>query len=387
MHTEYRSLTLLNVFRQGLHYVGEQHKQAILGDRNSYIGMSDIAKYAECPRAAVAAKLFSQSDTLEYLLPLHRGHWFEQGVGDTLHALKLNILSQLEIRYTYENTPIRAHLDFTLVWDKPKHAVRVLEIKSMGNIPDIPYAAHEVQVLGQIGLLHILWKEPVFGLRSQDGAIIHEHMTFPQLCTAHFGLHLPNNPQEVSLEGWLLCLSMKEVRPFGPYVYDTQSLHDTLEYAHHLWTDMQALQHGSLSLANIPYAQGYYPLCGYCDFNAECPKFTQGLEQPQWNDALVKLDTIKQKRSTLDNQIKEIETALKQAHQRSCTKDWITTGDYRFRTTITAGRRTLDKTSLQEEMNEICASANIAPIDVEALLRRHEYEGSPCCRLSITALH
>ena len=137
----------------------------------------------------------------------------------------------------------------------------------------------------------------------------------------------------------------------------------------------------------MPYAQGFYALCGFCDYNADCPKFPQGLDQPQWNDALLKLDALKCRRSVLDNEIKEIEAALKQAHQGSGSQDWITTGQCRFRTSVSSGRKMLDRIPLQKEQDSICGQAHIDPIDVDALLRRHEQEGAPGCRLSITALN
>ena len=46
-----RNETLLEVIRQGLEVSGERQSEAMLGNRSSYIGLSDLAKYAECPRA------------------------------------------------------------------------------------------------------------------------------------------------------------------------------------------------------------------------------------------------------------------------------------------------------------------------------------------------
>lgn len=81
-------------------------------------------------------------DDLSSHLTLQRGRWFEEGVGEYLESIGLKLLPQLEISIHCENTPIKAQLDFTLVWEKPEFAVRVLEIKSMSQLPDSPYLQH-----------------------------------------------------------------------------------------------------------------------------------------------------------------------------------------------------------------------------------------------------
>jgi hypothetical protein len=85
-------LVLLN---QGLQKSGSLRTAETLGDRSSYIGMSDIAKAADCLRAAVASKLSMPATSgackdhdhqyytqLQRELHLQRGHWFEAGVAD-----------------------------------------------------------------------------------------------------------------------------------------------------------------------------------------------------------------------------------------------------------------------------------------------------------------
>ena len=359
----------------------------MLGDRSSYIGMSDIGRYAECPRAAVANKLRPQPTALGRLLSLQRGHWFEDGVGQCLKALSLHILPQLEISFTWQGTPIRAHLDFTLVWQSSASAVRILEVKSMEAIPDRPHAAHEVQIKGQVSILGWLWSKPVFTLRSPDGTLLHENLTFPRLCKAHFGMAVPQSSEGVSLEGWLLCLSMREARAFGPYGHDAEAPEQVLWAARDLWTDMNAVREGSMQLNDVPCVKGFHPLCAACEHNADCPKFPQGAYQPQWEEALARLEGLKSGRAALDAEIRETEAALKQAHQLSGTKDWITTGRHRFRAATVAGRRTLDREAMREELEAICAAENIDPIDVPAMFARHEREGAPSTRLSVTTIN
>ena len=51
---------------------------------SQYVGMSDIAKMLDCPRAALAGKLYIPEyritdEALKHKITFHRGHWFERG--------------------------------------------------------------------------------------------------------------------------------------------------------------------------------------------------------------------------------------------------------------------------------------------------------------------
>ena len=52
---------------------------------------------------------------------------------------------------------------------------------------------------------------------------------------------------------------------------------------------LTAFRTGHISLTHVDYAQGFYPLCSYCEYNGDCPKFPQGIQMPQWEPALEKL--------------------------------------------------------------------------------------------------
>ena len=194
-----RTEGLRALIRQGLQAVAHNDTLAHLGDRTGYIGMSDIGQHWECPRAALARKVLPTTNSLERLLTLQRGHWFESGVGQALVSLGLHVLPQLEINWQHQGVPIKAHLDFVLVWGAPVNAIRILEVKSTDKLPDIPHDSHLLQLHGQIGLLVKAWNKPVFSLRAEDGTLLHEKMTFPQLCHAHFGLQLPATAAEASV--------------------------------------------------------------------------------------------------------------------------------------------------------------------------------------------
>ncbi|ATD82523.1 hypothetical protein [Desulfovibrio sp. G11] len=187
-----RTEGLRALIRQGLQAVSQQSTAAHLGDRSTYVGMSDIGQHWECPRAALARKVLPTPDSLERLLILQRGHWFESGVGQALASLGLHVLPQLEITWQHQGVPIKAHLDFVLVWGAPVNVIRILEVKSTDKLPDTPHDSHLLQLHGQIGLLATAWDKPAFSLRAADGTLLHEKMTFPQLCHAQLGLLLPH---------------------------------------------------------------------------------------------------------------------------------------------------------------------------------------------------
>ena len=382
-----RTEGLRALIRQGLQAVSQQSTAAHLGDRSTYVGMSDIGQHWECPRAALARKVLPTTNSLERLLTLQRGHWFEAGVGQALASLGLNVLPQLEIKWQHQGVPIKAHLDFVLVWGAPVNAIRILEVKSTDKLPASPHDSHLLQLHGQIGLLTKAWNKPVFSLRAADGTLLHDKMTFPQLCLAHLGLPLPKQAEELNMEAWLLCLSMKEVKAFGPYGFNQAMLDTALDHAVQLWGDLTAHRAGNLSLSQVTCAQGFYPICSYCEYNGDCPKFPQGVQMPQWEPALEKLAALKEQRTALDNEIKEMETVLKLVHRQSGTRDWVDTGNYRFRMSVAAGRSTLNREALHEELTAIFRFEGLGNIDVDALLARCERVGSPFEKLSISPIN
>ena len=316
-----RTEGLRALIRQGLQAVSTQNTAAHLGDRSTYVGMSDIGQHWECPRATLARKVVPTPNSLERLLTLQRGHWFESGVGQALASLGLHVLPQLEINWQHQGVPIKAHLDFVLVWGTPVNAIRILEVKSTDKLPALPHDSHLLQLHGQIGLLAQAWDKPVFSIRAEDGTLLHNEMTFPQLCHARFGLQLPKQAEELNMEAWLLCLSMKEVKAFGPYGFNQAMLDTALDHAVQLWGDLTAHRAGNLSLSQVTCAQGFYPICSYCEYNGDCPKFPQGVQMPQWEPALEKLAALKEQRTALDKEIKEMEAVLKLVHRQAGTRD------------------------------------------------------------------
>ncbi|WP_291440094.1 hypothetical protein [Desulfovibrio sp.] len=144
---------------------------------------------------------------------------------------------------------------------------------------------------------------------------------------------------------------------------------------------------GKLSLSQVDCAQGFYPLCSYCEYNSDCPKFPLGVEMPQWEPALDKLAVLKKQRTTLDAEIKEMEAVLKLVHRQAGTRDWVNTANYRFRMSVAAGRTTLDKNALRGELSNIFCFEHLDDIDVDALLARCERTGEPFEKLSVSPIN
>ena len=382
-----RTEGLRALIRQGLEAVSQKSTAVHLGDRSTYVGMSDIGQHWECPRAALARKVVPTPNSLERLLTLQRGHWFESGVGKALASLGLHVLPQLEINWQHQGVAIKAHLDFVLVWGAPVNAIRILEVKSTSRLPDTPHDSHLLQRHGQLGLLTQAWDKLVFSIRAEDGTLLHEKMTFPQLCHARLGLQLPATADKTSMEAWLLCLSMKDVTTFGPYTFNQAMLDTALDHAVQLWDDLTAHRAGNLSLSQVTCAQGFYPICSYCEYNDDCPKFPQGMQMPQWEPALEKLAALKEQRTALDNEIKEMETVLKLVHRQSGTRDWVDAGKHRFRMSVAAGRSTLNRKVLHEELTDIFRFEGLGDIDVDALLARCERTGAPFERLCVSPVN
>ena len=108
---------------------------------------------------------------------------------------------------------------------------------------------------------------------------------------------------------------------------------------------------------------------------------------PQWEPALDKLAVLKKQRTTLDAEIKEMEAVLKLVHRQAGTRDWVNAVNYRFRMSVAAGRTTLDKNALREELSEIFRFEYLGDIDVDALLARCERTGDPFEKLSVSPIN
>ena len=385
MSNSQRDNDVLNFLRHGMEVVNQRLTSDTLGNRSDYVGMSDLAKYSACPRAALSDKVHDEL-SLKQMLMYSRGHWIEDGIGQSLKACGHPIIRQLEINDCTNRAPIKAHLDFVLFSTSPSAKVRIVEVKSMNTIPDAPYPQHEFQAHGQVSLLHGLWNKPVFTMRDEQGNVILEQKTFPQICQDRFGVAMPTAPSRVSIESWLLCVSMKEAKPFGPYTFAKETFSAVHDLADEFWAFYAQIKDSPEAIERIPYLQAFDPICCVCQHNGNCPKFRDGGSQPQWEAAIAKWETLKAQKSACEAELKELDAAIRQAYLLSGTRDWITAGRYRFRVSQVAGRKSFNKGVLKEELTSLFNDRNI-DLDVPSLISSCEREGAPYSRLTVSTIN
>ena len=334
---------LLPLFNRGLRLHRQNQTITHLGDRSQYIGMSDIAKGMECLRAAVAGKLaFTESApnlktevdiaaSLSKELKMQCGHWFEAGVKQVFESLGLPFLHQLEIQTVHQNIPINAHLDFVLLHPDSPNQVHIVEVKSCQNMPDTMYSSYEMQLMGQLGLLHNLWDEPCFNLRDQTGTYLYRNLSFPLLVKNALAVELPTSINQVVLQGSILMLSMNEARAIGSYEANTIITESCLKLAKQIWSNAKLVKDNKIALNQIPCAHGYHPLCDWCDYNAACSHF-DGSAAPELEYDLLLLRELKAQKDAVQCHIKELEERLKNAFQNiGSGGDWVSAQTMRMR--------------------------------------------------------
>ncbi len=382
-HISDKAQNLLTCIQHGLQLHDAQSTAAQLGDRSQYIGLSDIGRAIECPRAALCNKVSARPQpTLQKLLTLQRGHWLEHGIGQAISAQGIHALPQLELSFTHNGTPIKAHFDFVLVWENPRPAIRILELKSTNHLPETLYTAYEMQLYGQASFITHMWSEPVFSLRDANGTILHSNLTMPELCKAHFGLTLPEKASAVDIEAWVLCISMDNAKPFGPYTPNTSMRDLCLTKAEELWQCKREFEADELDANSLNYASGFHALCAYCDWNSDCPKFHDGLYRPEWDSEFQKLATLKEEREAIEGKICQAEQSIKDAYAlTSLQGDWISTGSYRFKLSTQKGRRTLTKDALRQALQKAHGENS------DDILVACEQEGKPFQKLTINKIN
>ena len=377
---------LLEILRCGLERDAERRTAILLGDRSRYVGLSDIAKMLDCPRVALAAKLFtpeyrSTNEALKRRITFHRGHWFETGVHQALIGYGLSPLSQLEIEIVYGDVPIKAHLDFTLVTEQLHPTVRILEVKSTARLPTTLSESYAMQIGGQTALLKAYWNHPVFNIIQETGEVLY-HRTFPEICKELLGVSLSDDASACDVQGWVLCLSMCDAKAFGPFLPEDTDNARCMDMASEFWETMNDLKENRLNLNAIRTAQGLAPLCPSCFWRKDCPHF-KGSSHPEWEDTVAQLIELKAQKKSLDEAIGELEVRLKAAYQLSHTVrgEWINTGNHTFRVIPQNGRVTLDRKRLAEELNTLLGEQN-----AQTLMAKCEKQGEPFERLYALSL-
>lgn len=391
---------LIRFLAHGMLSHSQQETMAQLGDRSKYIGMSDIGKAMECFRAAVADKsghmetvlptdilAMNQEEIKKTLLKqitLQRGHWQEYGLEKAVKATGVHCIPQLEICIHHKGVPVKAHLDFTIVRESPVPAVRILELKSNEHIPDHLYASYEAQVYGQLGLLYEFWNQSCFSVPSSSGKNEIENVTFPEVAQCLFGIQMPDDPASVDIQAWALSISMSDVKPFGPYVYEGSMLKVCLDKAEQIWWKKERHLSGEVALDDLDYAKGFHPLCDFCGLNDGCPKFAnQTLRVDQDYDAdLDELANLKEQESAIKKKKKVLEQRIKNAYQTAGASGWLSGSEFRFKVSIIPGRKSLDKEALHTTL-----STQVRGVSVDALLNGCEKASSSHERLYVSKIN
>ncbi len=364
-----KSSALLALISKGLQLHATKTVADTLGDRSQYIGMSDIGRALECPRSALACKAHPDNNTdLQRQLILQRGHWNTASTRRLPPAISASSRNLNWQRFTKERRSRRILIS---CWSGTSHDLP--ELKSTENLPSTLYASYEAQVYGQIGLLQALWNSPAF-----DGR------TFRELCRERFGITMPHDPAEVDMEAWVLCVSMSDATAYGPYLPDANILNLCLDTAATLWKHLRDYDNGSISINDVEYAKGFHALCAYCDWNAGCPKFADSEYYPELQPTMEQLSLLKENREIVDAAIEKIESGLKATYAcSSANGGWLNAGTHRFRVSQQAGRRSLSKERLLQELANRNCIENVA----ENLVASCEMEGKSFQRLFISPIN
>ena len=116
-----------------------------LGDRNTYIGASDIGG---CPFKTVMSKRQPPKHDLKQQIIFQRGHLAEDLVSKMLDGLEVE--DQFEVLGLLDKIQLKAHLDKLI---KLKNRCIIVEVKTTSAPVDAPYESWVLQVQFQMGLM------------------------------------------------------------------------------------------------------------------------------------------------------------------------------------------------------------------------------------------
>ena len=135
---------LLILLHRGLHLHAERTTALALGDRSRYVGLSDIGRALECPRAALLHKITPRPQaSLQKLLTCNAAIGLNTASDKLLPFTIFTSCRNWSLALATRAFPSRRISIFTLIWDKPYPAVRILELKSTEHLPDTLYASYE----------------------------------------------------------------------------------------------------------------------------------------------------------------------------------------------------------------------------------------------------
>lgn len=213
-----------------------------LGNRNTYIGASDIGG---CPYKVVMSKRHPPVHSLKQQIIFQRGHLAENLVTKMLDGL--DVEDQYEVLGQLDQIQLKAHLDKLI---KAKNRCVIVEVKTVSAPVDIPYESWVLQVQFQMGLML-------------------------EKCDHHVEAYV----LAIDLNsGWLKTFHFE----FDDFLFES-----CLSKAQHIEDSMKGLCEPKAIVQ-------YY--CGTCPFKMQCPKQGQHAEELP-HDLKLDLDFIKRSKS------------------------------------------------------------------------------------------
>lgn len=251
---------LMLTLQTALQQLAVQQTIETLGDRATYLGASDIGA---CPRKTILNKLSTPEADLVTLLRFRRGHMAEEVVAAAFNSAGFtNFQRQVEVRHAGA-VPVMAHLDFVFISEARK-TMAVLEVKSPETIPEHPYGAWETQLYLQMGLLADSYPD----YTVEKGAIL----------AVNFG--------------------DQGMRLFNGYTPQAIIYQGLIDRATTIWNQYQQYSGGELAIPAMEAG----PLCGYCPFLNDCPKF-EAEEVRELSESVEILVELQKRQKDLESEI------------------------------------------------------------------------------------
>jgi CRISPR-associated exonuclease Cas4 len=316
-------MDIKNTLLSGLQKFANQHTLTTLGDRNSYLGASDIGY---CPRKVILDRLHPAEHDLATLLRFQRGHMAEDIVANAMTAAGYTNFDRQVEAIAGGNTPIRCHIDF--VFNAP-NLKAVLEVKSVSGIPNGPYSSWESQLYMQMGAL----KEKY-----------------------------PNH----QIKGAVLAIDLGsgDIGFFNGYAPDEILYKGLKDRAASIWTDYQFMMLGHPK--NPPTEPS--PLCGYCNNLPTCPRFA-AKEVPDLEDCVTELRSLLEQGKVLSKQIEPMKARLlsivSQAGHAIKVNNTILSKAVRSRQHTDIGRLTAFLAEMGHSMEEFQESSSYSFLDIK----------------------
>ncbi len=258
----YTAMTLLS----------EEHTTGTLGDRSEYLGASEVGT---CPRKTCMNKLYPPRHDLATLLRFKRGHMAEDVMAEAFTKNGWKFERQVEVIKEFDGVPVQSHIDFVFPSEKTK-SMKILEIKSPGNMPDYPYSSWDAQTHFQMGLLADA--NPDY-----------------QISAGILGVEFGKNA----------------IKLWNGYKPDPTFFGGLIERAKKIWSYYQSLKHGEIYDSEVETEIS--ALCMSCSFLETCPAFTGDKDEvfePIANDYLLYKEEEKVAKERADLSKKVLSTML-----------------------------------------------------------------------------